>query len=95
VGRQLLGRDPSAALPYLRHACEEDEPLPAPPVAAALPDDFLRECRRMIVEAGYRVGDFPRARAALRRLVAQAETEAERLRALDMEERIAWVERRR
>jgi len=29
-----------------------------PPLAP----DFVRECRRMIVDAGYRVGRFPRAR---------------------------------
>jgi tetratricopeptide (TPR) repeat protein len=95
VGRQLLGRDPAHALPYLRRACEEDDDAPALHNAPPLPPDFLRECRRMIVEAGYRVGDFPRARAALRRLVAKADTEAERLRSLDMEQRIAWLERTR
>jgi len=36
----------------------------------------------MIVDAGYRVGDFPRARDTLRRLIASADTEAERLPAL-------------
>ncbi|HET6284708.1 MAG TPA: hypothetical protein VFH73_27375 [Polyangia bacterium] len=95
VGRQLLGRDPAHALPYLRRACEEDDDAPALHTAPPLPPDFLRECRRMIVEAGYRVGDFPRARAALRRLVAKADSEAERLRSLDMEQRIAWLEQTR
>ena len=95
VGRQLLGRDPAQALPYLRAACEEDDVPRGRATVPPLPDDFLRECRRMIVDAGYRVGDFARARGALRRLLADAETEAERLRGRDMEERLTWAEQHR
>ncbi|HXI58108.1 MAG TPA: hypothetical protein VNO55_18710 [Polyangia bacterium] len=95
VGRQLLGRDPAHALPQLRTACEEDDIPRGDNVAPPLPPDFLRECRRMIVDAGYRVGDFSRARGALRRLMADAETEADRLRAQDWEQRIAWAEQLR
>src|SRR5205814_8726003 len=71
VGRQLLGRDASRALPYLTRACEDGP--------SALPPEFQRECRRMIVDAAYRIGDFPHARAGLERLVADAQGEADRL----------------
>jgi len=79
IGRQLLGRDPARALPYLARACDDGE--------SKLPPEFLRECRRMIVDAAYRIGDFPRARAALDRAVAEANGEADRLRALDLRAR--------
>jgi hypothetical protein len=46
----------------------------------------------MIADAAYRVGDFPRARGALARMQADAGNEADRLRALDMTERVAWAE---
>jgi tetratricopeptide (TPR) repeat protein len=95
VGRQLVARDAAHALPYLRRACGEDEGPGAasPPWSArALPPDFTRECRRMIADAAYRVGDFPRARAALARLLTDADRESERLRALDMIERVAWAD---
>jgi hypothetical protein len=89
IGRQLLTRDPAHALPYLRRACDEDDSPPAP---IALAPELVRECRRMIADAAYRVGDFPRARAALGRQLTDAASEAERLRALDMIERIAWAD---
>ena len=53
--------------------------------------EFLRECRRMIVEGAYRVGDFPRARAAVERLTADAAGEADRLRAVDLRARVDWA----
>ena len=43
----------------------------------------------MTADAAYRVGDFPRARAALAQLAAAA-TEADRARA-DMRARVAWA----
>ena len=45
----------------------------------------------MIADAGYRIGDFARARTALDRLAADAPGEAERLRALDMRARVDWA----
>ena len=63
VGRQLLARDPARALPHLRARLRRRR-------AAArrrCRPSSLRECRRMIVDAAYRIGDFPRARAALDR----------------------------
>jgi hypothetical protein len=94
VGRQLLGRDPARALPWLARACGEDDV--APPLSARLlPPEFVRECRRMTADAAYRVGDFPRARTALERLAADAVGEAERLRALDMRARVDWAAGRR
>jgi hypothetical protein len=95
IGRQLLGRDPAHALPSLRTACEEDDIPQGGNLMPPLPPDFVRECRRMIVDAGYRVGDFPRARDTLRRLIGSADTEAERLRGVDLEERLAWTEQNR
>ncbi len=93
VGRQLLGRDASRALPQLTRACGDDgagELAARPP----LPPDLERECRRMIADGAYRVGDFARAREALARLAADA-TEADRLRALDMRARVDWAAARR
>jgi hypothetical protein len=87
VGRQLLTRDAARALPHLARACDGREP--------ELPPEFMRECRRMIVDAAYRIGDFARARAALDRAVAEANGEADRLRALDMRERVDWAAARR
>jgi hypothetical protein len=101
IGRQLLQRDPARALPYLARACERESPespqtpqphpTPAAPPSGALPPEFVRECRRMIADAGYRIGDFARARTALDRLAADAPGEAERLRALDMRARVDWA----
>jgi hypothetical protein len=101
IGRQLLSRDPAHALPFLRRACGDVEtPASGTPAAGdatvsaavtPLPPDFGRECHRMVADAAYRVGDFARARLALRRLAATAETEADRLRALDMLERVDWA----
>ena len=45
VGRQLLARDPARALPHLARACDDGGP-------STLPPEFVRECRRMIVDAG-------------------------------------------
>ena len=93
VGRQLLARDAAHALPHLTRACGDDQ-LGAPPAQGGLPPEFERECRRMIAEAAYRVGDFARARDALARLSVDA-TEADRLRALDMRARVDWAATRR
>ncbi|HVT10158.1 MAG TPA: tetratricopeptide repeat protein [Polyangia bacterium] len=91
VGRQLVGRDPARALSYLDRACGGQTSAPDP---AALPIEFARECRRMIADAAYEVGDFVRAREAVSRLPPDA-TEADRLRALDMRARIDWAASRR
>ena len=87
VGRQLLARDPARALPHLARACDDGPTTLAP--------EFLRECRRMLVDAAYRIGDFPRARTAVERLAADANGEADRLRALDLRARIDWAASRR
>jgi tetratricopeptide (TPR) repeat protein len=93
VGRQLLLRDPAHALSYLQRACGDAPGAPPPAAGEALPPEFLRECRRMTAEAAYRVGDFPRARAAALNLLAASDREAERASARDMVERIGWAER--
>jgi hypothetical protein len=87
IGRQLLGRDPARALPHLARACDDGQPSLAP--------EFVRECRRMIVDGAYRVGDFPRARTALEQLATDASGEADRLRALDWRARVDWAARQR
>jgi hypothetical protein len=92
VGRQLLLRDPSRALPYLARACGDATP---PTLDRPLPPEFLRECRRMTADAAYRTGDFAHARVALERLAADASGEADRLRALDMRARVDWAAARR
>ncbi len=93
IGRQLIGRDAARALPQLTRACG-DERLDDPRERPTLAPEFERECRRMIADAAYRVGDFVRARAALARLAVDA-TEADRLRALDMRARVDWAAERR
>jgi hypothetical protein len=101
LGRQLLGRDPAQALPFLRRACDDEAPPPSPgraggaPAEGALPHLFELECRRMIAEASYRLGEFSRAQASLTLLAAEAESQAEQLRALDMRERAKWAASRR
>jgi hypothetical protein len=95
LGRQLLGRAPEESLPLLRRACDDEAPLPVRAGDDALPPLFERECRRMIAEAAYRLGEFERARAALTLLAGEAEGEAEQLRALDMRARVTWVASRR
>ena len=86
VARQLSWRDPRLALPHLERACPDG---PAP-LAKPLLAPFVRECVRMTGETAFRAEDFPRSRAAFQRLRDGAKTEAERLRAGDFLERIAW-----
>ena len=95
VGRQLLARDPAQALPFLRRACDDDGPQPTGSPETALPPSFRQECRRMTAEAAYRLGAFPLARATVTALANDAESEAERLRALDMGARVMWAASRR
>ncbi len=95
LGRQLLPRAAEQALPFLRRACDDEAPLPTRADADALPPLFERECRRMLAETAYRLGEFARARAALTLLAGETESEAEQLRALDMRERVAWAASRR
>jgi hypothetical protein len=45
----------------------------------------------MLAEAAYRMGDFEHARVALTRLAAEADSDAEQLRALDMRARTTWA----
>jgi hypothetical protein len=111
VGRQLLARDAARALPYLRRACGEEGAPPPPSSSVPLGPDFARECQRMIAEAGYRVGDYPRARAALAALAAPdlaardgdardgdksgGGDQAALLRVEDMRARVEWAAARR
>jgi hypothetical protein len=95
LGRQLVSRAPEEALPFLRRACDDEAPLPARAGYDALPPVFDRECRRLIAEAAYRLGEFERARSALTLLAGEAEGEADQLRALDMRARVGWAATRR
>jgi tetratricopeptide (TPR) repeat protein len=92
LARQLAWRDPHLALPLIARACGNASPaagrIPLPPL-------FARECLRMTGETAFRAEDFPRSRAAYQRLRDEAPNEAERLRANDFLERIAWEEARR
>jgi len=96
LGRQLVGRDAAHALPLLALVCGDDRLDARRPASSGttLAPEFERECRRMMADAAYRVGDFVRARAALARLATSA-TEADRLRALDMRARVDWAAARR
>jgi hypothetical protein len=86
VGRQLAGRDAKLALQHLTEAC------PLFPAHKPVPLDglFFKECRRLLGEAAYLAGDLSTAREAQTWLAEHAEREADRLRALDFLQRIAW-----
>jgi hypothetical protein len=86
VGRQLVNRDAKLALPQLAAAC----PFVAPPKRVPLEGIFFKECRRLLGEAAYLVGDFSTAREAQTWLAWHAERESDRLRANDFLQRIAW-----
>lgn len=86
VGRQLAARDAKLALPHLADAC------PLADVEKSLPLDalFFKECRRLLGESAYLAGDLATARTAYAWLSEHADREADRLRAQDFLQRIAW-----
>ena len=86
VGRQLAARDAKLALPHLADAC------PLADMEKALPLDalFFKECRRLLGESAYLAGGLATARAAYAWLSEHADHEADRLRAQDFLQRIAW-----
>jgi hypothetical protein len=86
LARQLASRDPKLAVPLLRAACPLDETVMAVP----LDPTFLKECRRLLGETAYLAGELPGARAAFSWLAAQIDRAADRLRAQDWLERVAW-----
>jgi len=86
VGRQLAARDAKLALPHLAAACMST----ASPKALPLDDLFFKECRRLLGESAYLAGDLTTARQAYAWLADHAEDEADRLRAQDFLQRIAW-----
>jgi hypothetical protein len=86
VGRQLAARDAKLALPHLAEAC----PLAGSGKAAPLDALFFKECRRLLGESAYMAGDLSTAHAAYEWLRDQADREADRLRAQDFLQRIAW-----
>jgi hypothetical protein len=86
LARQLATRDPKLALPYLADAC----PFPDPQLPLPLDPTFFKECRRLLGETAYLTGDFAAAQAALGWLAEHADREADRLRAKDLLERVAW-----
>ena len=86
VGRQLAARDAKLALPLLAGAC----PLTSSPKAIPLDSLFFKECRRLLGESAYLAGDLTTAREAHSWLAEHADSEADRLRAKDFLQRIAW-----
>jgi tetratricopeptide (TPR) repeat protein len=86
VGRQLAGRDPHLALAPLAQAC----PLDGPALAVPLEPAFLKECRRLYGESAFLAGDLSLTRRIYEALRDQATLQADRLRASDFLERIAW-----
>ena len=92
VGRQLAARDPKLAVLSLARAC-----LPAENQAPAtpLPGIFFKECRRLLGLAAFEAGDLATARASAAWLAEHPESEADRLRAQDFLERVAWQASRR
>jgi hypothetical protein len=88
VGRQLAYRDPKLALVPFGQACPFEGPEKPVPLLPA----FAKECRRTTGEAAYLAGDLALARRNYEALLANATLEAERLRAKDFLDRIAWQE---
>lgn len=88
LGRQLAWRDPRLGLDLLERAC----PTGAP---SALDPAFVKECVRLAAEAAFSAGDHPRSRAIYTQIRDTADSEAERLRASDWLERIAWESQQR
>jgi hypothetical protein len=86
VGRQLAARDAKLALPHLTQACPLDGNAKVVPLDAL----FFKECRRLLGESAYLAGDLSTARAAYTWLSQSADHEADRLRAQDFLQRIAW-----
>jgi hypothetical protein len=86
LGRQLAIRDAKLALPYLAEAC----PFIPTQKPIALDALFFKECRRLLGESAYLAGDLMTAREACAWLAEHAEREADRLRAQDFLQRIAW-----
>ncbi len=88
LARQLATRDPELAVPLLARAC----PAGQPPMPLPLDATFTKECHRLLGETAYLAGQLATARASLRWLAEHAEREADRLRARDFLERVAWRE---
>ena len=86
-GRQLALRDPKLAVPYLANACS---PADGKPMAIPLDSVFFKECRRLLGESSFLAGDLSSARESFDWLAEHADSEADRLRALDFLQRIAW-----
>jgi hypothetical protein len=86
VARQLATRDPKLAIPYLADACPFLETQMANPLDAT----FFKECRRLLGESAYLAGDLVTAREAFTWLSEHANHEADRARARDYLQRVAW-----
>lgn len=87
IGRQLSFRDPRLALGPLEEACPLAGTLPR---QSPLDPVFLTECHRLVGEAAFQAGDLERSRLAAEKMRDGASTQAERLRAEDFLERLAW-----
>jgi hypothetical protein len=91
LGRQIAYRDPKLALELLEQAC----PLAGgEPRARPLEPVFVKECHTLVAESAFRAGDLARSRLALERLRDAADSVADRLRALDLLERVDWEKQR-
>ena len=86
VGRQLAGRDPHLAFAALARACPLDGTVLVVPLESA----FFKECRRLYGESAFLAGELSLSRRIYEGLRDRATFEADRLRASDFLERIAW-----
>jgi hypothetical protein len=86
IGRQLAQRDSALALAPLQRAC----PTGTPPLPEPLDATLFKECQRLLGATAYRAGDLATARAAFAWLATHGDCEADRLRARDYLERVAW-----
>ena len=93
LGRQLVSRDPALAFTTLQQACPETGDTTIKLLATPLPPLFVRECLRMLGQSAYLAGAYENAHAVWQQSLRQSTNEAERLRALDFLERIAWVKK--
>jgi hypothetical protein len=91
LGRQIAYRDPKASLDLLESACPLAGAAPRPKPLVPV---FIKECHHLVADAAFRAGDVARARLALERLRADADSRADQLRAEDLLDRVQWEKAR-
>ena len=92
LGRQLVSRDPALAFTTLQQACPDVGDKAVLSLPTPLSPLFKRECLRLLGESAFRAGAYANAKAAWQASAANATNAADRLRATDFLERVAWAQ---